>query len=178
MGKRADAVLVSENIVFVIEFKAGASEHLTSALDQVEDYALDLKNFHEGSHSSPIVPVLVSTNAESQLTPEIKFADDLVASPIATNKTDLRTLFDQICAGQTFPTLDIDQWMTKGYKPTPTIVEAAEILYRTHNVTDIRRRDASAKNLEETVHVSVQLSMSSRKSHQIYLLCDWRTRLG
>jgi hypothetical protein len=59
MGKRADAVLVSGNIVFVIEFKTGAIEHVSSAFDQVEDYALDLKNFHEGSHRVPIVPVLV-----------------------------------------------------------------------------------------------------------------------
>src|SRR3954453_885587 len=62
MGKRADAVLVTQNIVFVIEFKTGASEHLSSSLDQFEDYALDLKNFHEGSHAVPIVPVLVSTH--------------------------------------------------------------------------------------------------------------------
>ena len=63
MGKRVDAVLVTDNIVFVIEFKAGAIEHASSAFDQVEDYALDLKNFHEGSHRVPIVPVLVSTHA-------------------------------------------------------------------------------------------------------------------
>ena len=65
MGKRADAVLITQNIVFVIEFKAGAREHASSAFDQVEDYALDLKNFHEGSHAVPIVPVLVSSDAES-----------------------------------------------------------------------------------------------------------------
>ena len=150
MGKRADAVLLIDNIVFVIEFKAGAKEHQSNALDQVEDYALDLKNFHEGSHNAPIVPVLVSTHAESEPVKEIKFADDLVATPLATNKTDMRALFDHVCASKTFPTLDIEEWMEKGYKPTPTIVEAAEILYRTHSVDDIRRKDAGAKNLEET----------------------------
>ena len=41
MGKRADAVLIIENIVFVVEFKAGAIDYLSSAFDQVEDYALD-----------------------------------------------------------------------------------------------------------------------------------------
>jgi hypothetical protein len=69
MGKRADAILIEENIVFVIEFKAGATGHTSTAFDQVEDYALDLKNFHKGSHTAPIVPVLVSTNAESQPIP-------------------------------------------------------------------------------------------------------------
>ena len=150
MGKRADAVLISGNIVFVIEFKIGASTHASSAFDQVEDYALDLKNFHEGSHNVPIVPVLVSSNAESQRTSEFKFAEDLVASPVGTNETGLAALIDKICAQRYFPMLDVDQWMAKGYKPTPTIVEAAEVLYRTHSVTDISRSDAGAKNLRET----------------------------
>lgn len=140
MGKRADAVLIADNIVFVIEFKAGASEHASSAFDQVEDYALDLKNFHEGSHAVPIIPVLVSTNAESQPIPELNFFDDLLASPVGTNKTALGTLINGICAARVFPALR----MAKGYKPTPTIIEAAEILYQTHSVTDISRSDAEA----------------------------------
>lgn len=150
MGKRVDALLVSENIVFLIEFKTGASDHTSFAFDQVEDYALDLKNFHEGSHTVPIVPVLVSTDAKSQPTPKVAFANDLVASPIATNKTDLAALIDSICAAHQFPNLDVEQWMAKGYRPTPTIVQAAEVLYRTHSVTDISRSDAGAHNLQET----------------------------
>jgi hypothetical protein len=150
MGKRADAVLISQNIVFVIEFKAGAGEHASSAFDQVEDYALDLKNFHEGSHAVPIVPMLVSSDAESKPIREPQFADDLVTSPVGTNKIDLGALLDGICATRSFPVLEIDEWMAKGYRPTPTIVEAAQVLYRTHSVTDISRRDAGAKNLQAT----------------------------
>jgi hypothetical protein len=150
MGKRADAVLIAANIIFVIEFKAGASRHASIAFDQVEDYALDLKNFHEGSHAAPIVPVLVSTNAESQPIPALMFAEDLVASPVGTNKADLGKLIDTICASRAFPRFDIDEWMATGYRPTPTIVQAAEMLYRTHSVIDISRSDAGAKNLQET----------------------------
>ena len=150
MGKRADAVLITASIVFLIEFKVGASEHALSAFEQVEDYALDLKNFHEGSHSVPIVPVLVSTNAASEPLREPQFANDLVASPVGTNRTDLGALIDLISVARSFPPIDIDEWMAKGYRPTPTIVEAAEILYRTHSVTDISRSDAGAKNLQET----------------------------
>jgi hypothetical protein len=150
MGKRVDAVVISENIVFVVEFKVGANEHLLSAFDQVEDYALDLKNFHEGSHTVPIVPVLVSTNAKAQPITALRFAIDLVASPVATNENDLASLIDTVCSLHHFPALDVEKWMAKGYRPTPTIVEAAEILYRTHSVTDISRSDAGAKNLQET----------------------------
>ena len=170
MGKRADAVLLAASTVFVIEFKAGASEHASSAFDQVEDYALDLKNFHEGSHSVPIVPVLVSTNAESQPIPELKFADDLVASPVGTNRTDLGALIDAICAARAFPVLEIDKWMALGYRPTPTIVEAAEILYRTHGVTDISRKDAGAKNLRET-SASVSAVIDRARQNRTKAIC-------
>jgi hypothetical protein len=150
MGKRVDTLLIVGNIVFVIEFKVGAKEHASADLAQVEDYALDLKNFHEGSHPVPVVPILVSTNALSQPIPTLEFADDLVASPVGTNEIDLGTLIQEVCVAREFPTLNIDDWMAKGYRPTPTIVQAAEVLYRTHSVTDISRSDAGAKNLRET----------------------------
>ena len=170
MGKRADAALITENIVFVIEFKAGASEHTSSAFDQVEDYALDLKNFHEGSHTVPIVPVLVSTNAASQPIPDLAFADDLVALPIGTNGTDLGALINDICGEQTFQAFDIGEWMAKGYRPTPTIVEAAEVLYRSHTVADISRKDAGAKNLQETSD-SVSLVIDQARQNYTKAIC-------
>lgn len=49
LGRRIDAVLVLRHAVFVIEFKVGAKAFLAADLDQVVDYALDLKNFHETS---------------------------------------------------------------------------------------------------------------------------------
>jgi hypothetical protein len=59
-------------------------------------------------------------------------------------------VIDHICAEFDFPAFGVEGWMAKGYKPTPTIVEAAEVLYRTHTVADISRSDAGAKNLQET----------------------------
>jgi hypothetical protein len=150
MGKRADVVVISGNIVFVIEFKVGASEHTSVAFAQVEDYALDLKNFHEGSHLVPIVPILVSTKAASEPLHEPQFAKDLVAAPIGTNAMFVGGLIKHICATNTFPSFHVDEWLAKGYKPTPNIVEAAQVLYRTHSVSDISRSDAGAKNLSET----------------------------
>ncbi len=169
MGKRADAVLVLENLVFVIEFKVGATEHLTSATNQVEDYALDLKNFHEGSHNVPIIPVLVSTHAASQPVRDLKFAKDLVASPVCTNEADLGGSIDQISASQTFPPFDLSEWMAKGYKPTPTIVEAAQVLYRTHRVTDISRSE-SAENLKQT-SASIGVVIEQSRQNRTKAIC-------
>jgi hypothetical protein len=164
MGKRADAVLVLGNIVFAIEFKTGAGEHVASAFNQVEDYALDLKNFHEGSHTVPIVPVLVSAHCESQPISDLRFAEDLVASPVGTKAAGLGSLINYICDAGVYPTLDIDEWMAKGYKPTPTIVEAAQVLYRTHSVADISRSDAGAKNLHELINAVTRIIDRARQN--------------
>lgn len=164
MGKRADAVLISEGVIFVLEFKVGAQEHTSSALEQVEDYALDLKNFHEGSHSLPIVPVLISTNATTVPVGEICFAIDSVASTIKANDSDLATVIRAVRTGQSYTRVDVEHWMAKGYKPTPTIIEAAETLYRTHSVADISRSDAGAKNLQQTAESVSAIIDRSRRS--------------
>lgn len=150
MGKRADALVILNNIIFLLEFKVGALAHGLGAFEQVEDYALDLKNFHEGSHTAAIVPVLVSTNASSGILPQIKFATDFLALPIGVSGPDLGPLLEKIYEDQTLPRLDMAAWSSKGYRPTPTIIQAAEMLYQTHQVTDISRSDAGAKNLRET----------------------------
>ena len=170
VGKRADAVLITSNMVFVIEFKVGATAHAASAFDQVEDYALDLKNFHEGSHSVAIVPVLVSTRAESQELRRLTLAPDLVAAPMAANEADLASLIQDVCDAFKAPSFDLAEWMAKGYRPTPTIVEAAEALYRDHSVRDISRSDAGAKNLQETSTAVIDVINRARQ-HSSKAIC-------
>ena len=63
LGKRIDCVLLIRHVLFVLEFKVGESDFYASTLDQVWDYALDLKNFHESSHQLPIAPLLIATEA-------------------------------------------------------------------------------------------------------------------
>ncbi|MBO1325966.1 DUF2075 domain-containing protein [Acetobacter sp. TBRC 12305] len=150
MGKRADAVVLVGGIVFVLEFKVGAQDYGRGGLIQVEDYALDLKNFHEGSHGLPVVPVLIATAAGAVPFQSPIFAQDMVAQPMRTNAADLGAFLRHVIHCQAFPALDEHCWRDAGYKPTPTIIEAAQTLYRTHNVADIARSDAGAKNLRQT----------------------------
>jgi hypothetical protein len=56
MGRRIDVVLVIGPVVFAIEFKVGEKTFDRAAIDQVWDYGLDLKNFHEASHDASIIP--------------------------------------------------------------------------------------------------------------------------
>ena len=59
LGKRIDVVLLLKGIVFCLEFKTGESDRPESAIDQVLDYALDLKNFHKYSQSRLSAPILL-----------------------------------------------------------------------------------------------------------------------
>ncbi|WP_379953122.1 hypothetical protein [Dokdonia sp. R78006] len=63
MGKRVDNIIIINDIVFVVEFKVGDGGYEKHAIEQVIDYTIDLKNFHEGSHHLSLVPLLVATNA-------------------------------------------------------------------------------------------------------------------
>lgn len=149
MGKRADCVIIYRNVVFVLEFKVGATEIDRVAVEQVHDYALDLKNFHSGSHAAAIVPVAIATKAITKGF-DFEFALDLVAKPIPMGSADLRELLEASLPIDSIPSVDVDLWAKSGYLPTPTIVEAAQALYQDHEVTEIARSDARASNLAVT----------------------------
>lgn len=68
LGKRIDVVVLLRERIFVIEFKAGEEEYNHADVDQVLDYALDLKNFHQGSADRLIVPILVATESNKYST--------------------------------------------------------------------------------------------------------------
>lgn len=95
MGKRADCIVVYRDVVFVLEFKVGSSQVDRAAIEQVHDYALDLKNFHRGSHSAVIIPVMIATKAITKIS-KIVFAADLVAKPVPMGSTDLRNFLDMV----------------------------------------------------------------------------------
>ncbi len=149
MGRRIDVVVLSGSVVFAIEFKVGAKTYEHSDIDQVMDYALDLKNFHEQSHSRVIVPILICTEA-TQETSRLDFYDDLVTKPVLTNGSSLKSVINTARTRFNDQPIDPDQWTHAIYKPTPTIIEAAQALYERHTVEDISRSDAGAINLSRT----------------------------
>ncbi len=150
MGKRADAVIVANGFVFVIEFKVGSSDFFRHDKEQVLDYALDLKHFHEGSHKACIVPILLATEAPS-IENVFTISDDGLAGLLCVNKKDL-SLTIRRCHNIFHDAYKVDflTWLQSAYKPTPTIIQAAQALYQGHQVEEISRSDAGAKNLSET----------------------------
>jgi len=164
MGKRIDALIVDQNVLFVVEFKVGATEFLGTDVDQVWDYALDLKNFHETSHALVIAPLLIATEATPLDKPDkiVAGADDLFA-PIRVTTDGFRDVYDMVLASSTSESIDHEVWTTGRYSPTPTIIEAATALYQQHSVDEISRKDASAKNLKVTSSAVSQIIAHSRE---------------
>lgn len=151
LGKRIDAVLLLDHVILVIEFKVGERVFGRQDVDQVWDYALDLKNFHETSHAALISPILVVTGARGKKQiGSSRSHEDGVTQPSLVSADRLAELLHDILGTSARERIEPDQWEHGRYRPTPTIVEAATALYRGHAVGDISRNDAGATNLAVT----------------------------
>ena len=148
MGKRVDNVVLYRNIVFLLEFKCGDTEYRQTTYDQVYDYALDLRNFQKESHDKLLVPIMISTRAHRFQNTLVE--RDRIIEPIRCNGHNLGGILEHIANQYNEPDFDYKAWENSEYLPTPTIVEAAQALYRGHNVHDITRSDAGAENLTIT----------------------------
>lgn len=151
MGRRIDVVVLIGPVIFVLEFKVGEDTFTSHAKDQVLDYALDLKNFHESSHKHFVAPILIATKAQNVFpiiaaTPQ----NDKTFFPITTNTELLKDVIDKVLSFVEGDNIDNLRWESGRYCPTPTIIEAAMALYNGHSVSDISRNDASAINLSQT----------------------------
>lgn len=165
MGRRIDAVVLIGPVIFVIEFKTGAQGTFLSAdLDQVTDYALDLQNFHEGSHEAIIAPILVVSRAEQRV--NLSLSKDRLFAPIKASAAGLPAAIVRTLEAASGPMLDAASWERSRYRPTPTIIEAALALYSSHSVAEISRTDAGAINLSKTSATLSQIIRCSRRDGQ------------
>lgn len=154
LGKRVDVVVLLRERVFVIEFKAGETDFLHQDVDQVMDYVLDLKNFHQGSNDRRIVPILVATESNQHSTVcQLSHYDDGVYEPLLTDAFHLGEIMNLVLSDN-IPTgsykVALCDWARSRYSPTPTIIEAARSLYLNHSVKDITRHEAEGEQLERT----------------------------
>ena len=148
MGKRVDNVLIINDLIFVLEFKVGDNQYQKHSIEQVVDYCLDLQNFHEGSHNEKLIPVLISTKAE-QIENVFKSEANLF-EPLKANQQNLSAVINKTLLQSNRKQINATDWENSIYKPTPTIIEAAQALYKGHNVKEISRHDAGAINLSKT----------------------------
>lgn len=167
LGKRIDVVLLLRGIIFCLEFKVGQKDALQPDVEQLMDYALDLKNFHRYSHDRTIVPILIPTKHTSSsriFRPSVY--DDSIFNPLITGADGLRTIIHEVlCHTNADEPGTIKDWIISPYTPTPTIIEAARSLYENHSVEDITRHEADKVTTDATIaYILDVINYSKRNS--------------
>lgn len=155
-------MLLYKGIVFLLEFKVGAKSYPSHAIEQVTDYALDLNCFHKESHDKLLVPILICTKADKRHK-NISLMQDNILETYCCNENNIGDYIMQVCSKFKREEFNYYDWINSLYMPTPTIIEAAQALYMGHNVKDISRTDASAKNLNQTTKAIMRLLIIAKQ---------------
>lgn len=165
MGKRVDNILIVKDSIFVVEFKVGDTRYTQEAQSQTIDYCLDLLNFHEGSHNKKVIPILITTNAPD-MSSDISAAI-LLEECILCNSGNLENTLKGIISTLTMTeNINVSDWENSIYKPTPTIVEAAQALYKGHSAQEISRNDSGAINLSQTAEAINKIIDDSKNNNR------------
>ena len=166
LGKRIDVVLLLRGMIFCLEFKVGKKEEFQAGIEQVMDYALDLKNFHLFSHDRKIVPILIPTKYKDYTTEfQPSVYNDDIYNPMITGEENLQKLIFNVLehAGVERNDETIDNWLISPYTPTPTIIEAARTLFENHSVEDITRHEADKVSTDRTINYILDVIQQSKE---------------
>ena len=168
LGKRIDVVLLLRGLIFCLEFKVGQKDALQSDVEQVMDYALDLKNFHRYSHDRVIIPILIPTkhtSSSSSFTPSVY--SDSIYNPLITGANGLQNIIQEVLKHANANTPGtIQDWIISPYTPTPTIIEAARSLYENHSVEDITRHEADKVTTDATIAYILEVINQSKRNRE------------
>jgi hypothetical protein len=170
--KRIDAVLLAGENILVLEFKIGGTTYDASARRQVEDYALDLRDFHEWSHGHTIIPLLIATNAPEEQNSDALPVGELVRSVQLANSASVGRVIADVVRSRsgTNDQIALSEWNASGYKPIPTIIEAAEALFAGQSVREISAAHADAFNLTRTASKLVE-TVSWAQANKQKVIC-------
>ncbi|RYE58393.1 MAG: DUF2075 domain-containing protein [Sphingobacteriales bacterium] len=165
-AKRIDVVLLSPTLIFVLELKNNKRSFDSADKIQLEDYCLDLRDFHYESKDKIVIPILLCTGAQS-IDNTFSLNDDLVQHVLYTNKENVA---DVICKAYSFYSnatgnINAAYWNNSKYFPTPTIIEAAQTLYSKQSVVEISRSHAGAENLSKTTEAVLHSIRQAQESH-------------
>ena len=150
-AKRIDLVLLTQDLIIVIEFKDKAIKYFSEAIRQVEDYSLDLRDFHKESYKKIIIPIVWSSDAIPYQN-EYKESQDCVKPTLFANNETLSIVINESVKfySENKLTINCTKWNNSEYLPTPTIIEAAQHMFAGQDVAEISRSHAGSENLTET----------------------------
>ena len=149
LQRRIDAVVLMPRAIVACTVRAGR-RHSARDRDAAEDAALDLHDFHAGSRLHPVVPLLVTLDAVRNTAARplmLPGVTPLLEANAATLEPTLREIASAAAFG---PPLGAAAWQDAPYRPVPSLIEAARMLYARHGVADIRTAHTEAHNLSAT----------------------------
>lgn len=142
---RLDLIILSFNAIYVIELKTGSTEYLSADKRQVEEYALDLRDFHSGSFFNRIHPILWCPERNDEAD-DVNFnITDSVSSVVAVGKNNLIPVIKRLelnISANNSKRLSLNDWLSSEYKPVPSIISAATAIFGNHGVKEISNADA------------------------------------
>ena len=165
LGGRIDAVLLASDIIFVLEYKNDRKKYLLADIRQVEDYALDLFDFHLESSGKQIIPVLIAPEALHYQENSFISSSNLIKPCLRTNKSNLSCIisaafkFYHKTVGEV---IDADKWDNSPYHPTPTIIQAAQSLFAGQKVEAITKSEADSENIKIVTDYIINVIKNSR----------------
>ena len=162
--RRADLILLARDVLFVIEFKKTNAD--ISAIRQVEDYALDLADFHEPSRNIIIFPIVIAPNS-SPLNANGHTQSYPVRPVTVCNPGVLGSTILSLYQANTAPMrkrIDLEKWDHGAYHPVPTIVEAAKLIFGGMEVREIAHAASDAFNLTRTVDEIFDLAKEAKQT--------------
>lgn len=163
--KRVDAVVLMGNVVCAFEFKTSIAD--IGSCRQVEDYALDLRDFHSASKGLRIMPIVVAPEFSGRI-PACIGGDWVAQVQWCTPVTLASTLLSisQCCLQPDSQQINVENWSVGKYHAVPTIVEAALAIFAGMEVREIAHSHASAENLTSTVDEVVRLAKMAKEATQ------------
>ncbi len=168
-AKRIDALLLANDLIFVLEFKSGDQVLGSSDRRQVEDYCLDLRDFHSQSRDRMLIPILIqasSTSDDLRINPG---GHDRVLSVQFANGMTAAECIMQIYRTNNSPdacAIDPQAWDKSVYDPTPTIIEAAQRLFAGQNVREISRSHGGVANLTKTANAVIRAVTEAKQQNK------------
>ncbi len=147
VGQRVDCVLLAGDMIFVVEYKGGCSASARTALQQAQDYALNLVDFHEASRHRTAIPIAVGAFSTSI---PLDVRSEHQGAAIRVGELSDTVLLGHRRWGNKSTPIEAEEWNNSRYFPVPTIIQAASAIYGDHNIKNLAYSRAGSDNLEIT----------------------------
>src|ERR1017187_3524698 len=171
LRRRIDIVILANSLVVVVECKVGTVVFAAQDRRQVEEYALDLRDFHAESCHRRIFPVLGLTDSDpacSIMHTVIAPSDGGVATVTQVGGDGLGAYLAALPVPAGEAPLIGQEWDRSVYRPVPNVIEAATSIFAGHDVRNIANADAD--NLQSAAARLVALIVQAREQGKRFLL--------